>query len=464
MSRGRRIAYIVAALIAAIIIVAPPLYTRLFPLPTRYLSDEEHFKYGSVGVEPVAGVPFEVWRALPGVCMSAEKKALGYRQFGFQWEAGHAAPIGMPIETAIVPRVGVNCALCHVGRVTGPGGATRLLVGAPNATLDLQAYLRFLFSCASGAQYRAGPILDEIARQGGDLNLAQRLFYRLVIIPQTKAAILRQQRDFAFTDAQPDWGPGRVDGFNPAKIQVLKRPYDGTLDVVDMPPLWALGRRAGGAWHWDGLQTSLHEVFLNSGIGNGASARTIDLPSLDRMERWTTSLPPTPYPFAIDHALAGAGHAVFQRACADCHAPGGGKTGQVIPIGWVRTDRNRLDSWTPDALEAFRAIDDYPWRYTHFRKTGGYVAAPLDGIWARAPYLHNGSVPTLSALLSPAERRPVEFGRGSAAYDTARVGFASDRGKRFDTRLPGNGNGGHPYGADLPSTDKAALIEYLKTL
>jgi cytochrome c2 len=462
--RGRRIAYVVALILGAIIIVGPPLWDRLFPRPTHYASESDHFKYGSVGVEAVQGLPFEVWRALPGICMPPGERAAGYRKFGFQWDPGHTSPIGMPRETAIVPRVGVNCALCHVGRVTAADGATHLIVGAPNTTLDLQSYLRFLYACANSEKFKPGPILDEIDRHGGDLNFAQKLLYRFVIIPQTRRAMRAQQRELSFMDGQPDWGPGRAAGFNPAKVQVLKRPFDGTLDIVDFPSLWAMEKRHGGAYHWDGLNTSLHEVFLNSGIGNGASPRSINIPSLDRMERWTDALPAARYPFAIDRRLAGAGAAVFARNCAECHAVGGGKTGQVIPIGWIGTDRNRMDAWTTEALEAFSSAAQYAWRYEHFRKTNGYLATPLDGIWARAPYLHNGSVPTLAALLSDPAARPVTFGRGSAAYDAHAVGFSTASGKLYDTRLPGNGNGGHLYGVGLPLPEKLALLEYLKTL
>ena len=66
--------------------------------------------------------------------------------------------------------------------------------------------------------------------------------------------------------------------------------------------------------------------------------------------------------------------------------------------------------------------------------------------------------------MNAANARPVVFGRGSAVYDTQGVGFASDRGKRYDTRLPGNGNDGHLYGVGLSPAEKAALLEYLKTL
>jgi hypothetical protein len=79
-------------------------------------------------------------------------------------------------------------------------------------------------------------------------------------------------------------------------------------------------------------------------------------------------------------------------------------------------------------------------------------------------------VPTLAALLSPPSDRPQSFYRGNDNYDSAAVGFVSDVVSEqnhtyffFDTSLPGNANGGHLYGVDLPEDDKLALIEYLKT-
>ena len=99
---------------------------------------------------------------------------------------------------------------------------------------------------------------------------------------------------------------------------------------------------------------------------------------------------------------------------------------------------------------------------------GPYAARPLHGIWAAAPYLHNGSVPTLYDLLLPPERRPAVFALGGRAFDPVKVGFAAasdcDRPDCLvDTTRPGNGNGGHPYGATLSEPDRMALVEYLKT-
>jgi hypothetical protein len=96
---------------------------------------------------------------------------------------------------------------------------------------------------------------------------------------------------------------------------------------------------------------------------------------------------------------------------------------------------------------------------------------PLDGLWLRAPYLHNGSVPTLRALLDPQPMRPAVFYIGYDVYDFDNVGFvtagpeAEKRGWRHDTSMPGNGNGGHEgreYGTQLSRDDKDSLIEYLK--
>ncbi len=97
---------------------------------------------------------------------------------------------------------------------------------------------------------------------------------------------------------------------------------------------------------------------------------------------------------------------------------------------------------------------------------------PLDGIWLRAPYLHNGSVPTMHDLLEPVSRRPKVFYRGDDVYDPIQLGFVhtlaerdGHRFFRFDTSIAGNGNQGHEgkaYGTQLSEPDKKALIEYLK--
>ncbi len=98
----------------------------------------------------------------------------------------------------------------------------------------------------------------------------------------------------------------------------------------------------------------------------------------------------------------------------------------------------------------------------------GYIARPLNGIWATAPYLHNGSVPTLYDLLLPAEQRPTKFYTGSHEFDPVKVGYVTAAGGdnqfSFDTSLEGNSNKGHDFGASLTEPQRLALVEYLKAL
>jgi hypothetical protein len=139
----------------------------------------------------------------------------------------------------------------------------------------------------------------------------------------------------------------------------------------------------------------------------------------------------------------------------------------------VKTDPERwkaFDDKTAAALNDFGERRQL-WPAKAFRGAkSGYIAGPLDGIWARAPYLHNGSVPTLYDLLH--DKRPEQFCRGNPDYDPIKVGFKSEtdaQGRcesgrfRYDTRLHGNSNAGHPF---FPSSERDVgdLLAYLRSL
>jgi processive rubber oxygenase RoxA-like protein len=471
----------IAFVIAAIVVYGK--LNREAPAPF-FASDEEHFLYGSIGTEAEQGVPFWIWLVLPRIFPEYLPGPGGYASTGIVSRDGHEMPVGLSKVTIGYPRVAINCAMCHTASYrVRPGDAPVLVPGAPAHQTAPQQYLRFLMLSAADPRFTAGTILDEIAKNTR-LSRIDRLLYRFVIIPRTRRALQRLGSADAWMWERPDWGRGRTDALNPVKYTLLKQPIDTTIGHADMPPLWNLMQHGGYALGWDGTNDRLQEVVLSSALGAGATAGWVDrdyakwsstkpddMSSLRRVQNYISGLQPPAYPFPIDRALASAGDAIFRRDCASCHAAGGARTGKVIPAAEVGTDARRLEAWTPASASAYNAYGaGHPWKFSAFRTTGGYVAVPLEGLWLRAPFLHNGSVPSLADLLEKPDRRPGVFRRGYDVYDPARVGFVSagpeaDRvGTLFDAAVAGGGNGGHLYGTDLPAGDKAALIEYLKTL
>ena len=192
---------------------------------------------------------------------------------------------------------------------------------------------------------------------------------------------------------------------------------------------------------------------------------------MKRLESWLQHLPAPRYPYPIDAKLARDGATLFQQKCAECHE--GKRTGTVIPHAEVGTDRHRLGMWSQEAADIYnRYPPNESWKFQRFQKHDGFIAVPLDGLWMRAPYLHNGSVPTLEALLEPAAKRPAIFYRGYDVVDRKSAGFvhtgpdAEREGFKYDTAIKGNSNAGHEgpaYGTDLTVEQKRALVEYLKT-
>jgi hypothetical protein len=237
--------------------------------------------------------------------------------------------------------------------------------------------------------------------------------------------------------------------------------------------------------HWDGNNDSVAERNLSAALGAGVTPVSVDRRSIGRIEKWMWNLPPPKFPGAIDQAKVAEGQRLFARYCAECHGQGGPagydydtgrhpRLGKVEALAEIGTDPGRWASYTQNFAAAQNLLyAGYPWRFKRFRKTSGYASQPLDGIWARSPYLHNGSVPTLRDLLEPSSRRPDRWFRGSDELDLEKVGYRSDAAATggslfpYETASPGNSNKGHEgprYGTDLPASEKDALVEYMKTL
>jgi cytochrome c5 len=494
-------------------------------------SDEEHFKYGSIGSEtggtllhPIGGLlpPAPIFKALPKVCTGVSTRTgpssytgvSSYEDFGLVYELAadgkkRDLPVGISRRHRLGMEIlGINCALCHAGTVrTAPGAAPAVVAGMPPQQVDVQRLFRFMFDCAGSAEFTASRVIRQI-----EIDENRRLWpheqgrYRL-LIPRIRGqlATLDGRIGVLTTERVTASGPGRLDTINPGKpLEVgweLETLLTGSrkgelIATTDFPSAWNLGARRGFRMHWDGNFGAIDEVLNSALLAVGAKPQTVDPKPFERVSKYLSELKPPPFPFPTDKTLVEAGWEIFNTQCARCHAVGGADVGKVTSNDTLGVDAHRLNAFTPAYATSLQVTlnQNYAksaFKFRHVAKTGGYANAPLDGIWARAPYLHNGSVPSLRDLLQPARCRPPKFRRGSDVYDPASVGFVSyaappsDTGCRppegslptfedganikglfeFDTTLPGNGNMGHTFGTeDLTPEQKRQLLEFLKTL
>jgi mono/diheme cytochrome c family protein len=472
-----------------------------------------HFKYGSTGGERTMGIPYWFWVALPELFpeyLPDHQSGRGYQSFGMIYEKGkdprYALPVGVSMRNVRgIDVVYLNCAVCHTSTVRDrPGAVPRVILGMPAQGLNLGAFEQFLTTIPLDQKFVPQRMLDQIdvlqnnpKRLIAKPDLLNRLIFRYyaVSLMREKMLMLRQRLSFIHAET---WGPGRVDTFNaPKALMNFNMSHADPKELMgnaDFPSIWNQGPREGMQLHWDGNNTSVDERNLSAAFGTGAYPPTLDAPLVQRTARWLLTAKPPAYPYPIDVALAQSGASIYQSYCEGCHGTRDAPfrstparehgVGTVVPIAAIATDRSRLDSYTylvaanQGTLYAGYEKDwgfnkPYPQRFSHFHKTQGYANAPLDGIWLRGPYLHNGSVPNLRELLEPSARRSKSFFRGNDVYDTENVGFVSnvaeEDGERFfpfNTADKGNGNGGHEgrvYGTELSEAEKRALLEYLKT-
>ncbi|ABA58269.1 conserved hypothetical protein [Nitrosococcus oceani ATCC 19707] len=480
-------------IIGIIVVIAGYLIVRFVPeKPVDYEAIEEHFKYGSIGSEPVNGLPYWVWKVLPEMFPEKFPGKGGYASFGFIYEEGRDLPIGVSQRRVTgIDRVWLNCAVCHTGtlRKTKDSEA-RIISGMPANDFRLYLFIQFLREMALDNRFTSKNVMAKIEEMGGNLDPIEKVAYRYFIVDRVRAALFELGQQLNFLDRQYPWGPGRVDTFNPYKaiqfnFPMDKLPEEELIGPADYPSIWNQRPREGMYLHWDGNNPSVQERNKSAALGAGVTPVTIDLERLKRIEDWLWDFKPPAYPEPIDPAKAAEGKQLYTQYCAQCHGmQEGGQylfdTGQFSRLGEVEsitdigTDPGRLNSYTELlSVNQNTLYVGYPWRFKNFRKTNGYANMPLDGLWLRAPYLHNGSVPTLRDLLEPVENRPKVFYRGYNVYDWKKVGFISDIAKedgheffKFVTQVEGNSNAGHEgeaYGTFLSGMQKEAIVEYMKT-
>ncbi|WP_145098095.1 c-type cytochrome [Anatilimnocola aggregata] len=348
----------------------------------------------------------------------------------------------------------MNCFACHGGQVEG-----KVIPGLPNSRFALQTLTD---------DTRAYKLTH--TRPLGRMDLGS-LFVPLGTSDGTTNAVMFGVALMNFRDAD-------------LNVHKNRPPPKMTHHDMDAPP-W---------WHFRKKEFLYADAFAGKGHRGLMQFMMVPQNGPTKFHEWEadfqdvfayiSSLAAPPYPHAIDQPLADQGRVAFNRVCAECHGTYARHKDEtdtwpakVIPLDELKTDPVRLQALSPAQRAAYGTswFTDYG-KVPNINEPKGYVAQPLDGIWATAPYLHNGSVPTLWHMLHPAQR-PVVWKRTETGYDQKRVGLevemldavpadlnSAEQRQHFNTRGFGKSAAGHDYPDALSEDEKTAVLEYLKTL
>jgi hypothetical protein len=419
--------------------------------------------------------------------------------------------------------------LCHTTILrTTPNSEPAPILGPGSATLNLFAWLDAVqaallerqplaegavFDPAHPSPYRitVATIVDDYAKSGRTLNLSGQLMTWLWLKQfraTLEAGLPRFDQPFGYGHSglaeNVPTGPTRTQPFRTLIRQVLDRPGDDMTVYTKIATVFSEDLRS--AAQFDGSIVNLYARSSIAALAAGATVDNMALPEIADNIRgasdFTRTLRPpsfdTVFPdqaSARDPVRLARGKDIYRQHCFSCHGDRDGanwtkgpRTGEIVRLAEIQTDPERV---------TFRHYDELPNRLFlwfpkkhpfHFERDQmrpseadkddmsqrGYINAPLDGMFLRAPYLHNGSVLTLAELINLKQRR-TRFVRGGDLYDPKDVGFVPppavnlDQYFEFDTGLRGNSNRGHdyPWAWDSPDRnpdDLSALLEYLTTL
>ena len=208
--RKRRRRGLVALSVILLVVLGGWAFSKGFlNQPVDYDDIVEHFKYGSIGSEAANGIPYWIWKVLPEM-FPENLPGKGYESLGFLTEAGHDTPIGFSRRRAPIDRVGLNCAVCHVGTVRETSSSPRQIIpGMPANNLDLQAYIDFLNKCALDPRFSPRYMMPAIEAIGGKLNFIEQFIYRNVAIYQTRDELITQGKQRALDSASLGYWPRR---------------------------------------------------------------------------------------------------------------------------------------------------------------------------------------------------------------------------------------------------------------
>lgn len=385
-----------------------------------------------------------------------------------------------------------NCLTCHSGRFDG-----ELVIGLGNITAD------FTRGLANGVSTVVPDfLLNQLALSDAERsNLAKMMRTAAVFGPETATRTIGQNPAEVFTGILLSHHDLETLAWSDEELRTVAVrdangdpiPAEDAHLTSDPPPWWRAKKKH--ALFYNGMARGDHRGTMALAtaicVDNIPEAERVDGLFRD-MQAFIGTIHAPLYQREIDQTLADAGKDIFLDACAGCHgtyAPDpldddhDTYPNLLIPLDVIETDpvvanlgvvhAPEFVDWYNGSFygQATRAVPNDPFP--------GYMPPPLDGIWATAPYLHNGSVPTIELVLNSRARPPVwrRLDLDSSSYDEEALGWpwedpgyaqaeapADERTMIYDTSYWSQTNTGHTFGDALSEDERRAVIEYLKTL
>lgn len=408
-----------------------------------------------------------------------------------------------PIEVQIAS---TGCAACHAAPTYDAGGLPKvdtLWLGAPNPSLDLERYTQDIYRALVAVADDPARLMAATRQLYPQMSQREEKTLRSFVLPRVTS---RLEAIAASGSGPLPFGNGHAGVTNGvAALKLQHGLLEGQAGVAErergftsIPHL--SDRTFRSMLLWDGAYAPAgaanRERVVNAadiddrhiselagitayftvptmGMSDAAAVRAV--PTVREAFAFVGTVRPQAFPGVIDTQRASRGAQLYARSCASCHGtyqemadgprlvsfPNVLKSVGTDPVRAEAIDQTLADSVNKSPIR----------RHICAESTGRYAAPPLTGIWQSAPYLHNGSVPSLAALIG-LEERPTVFRTGGHAMDLNKVGVAYPAGyvpysrpSQVDTRQRGMGNGGHTrMFDDLSDEDKRDLLEYLKRL
>jgi cytochrome c5 len=419
--------------------------------------------------------PFATLQGIPSQPLPDRNVTVGGNPLPYNWNlATDPDPDAGGLQV-----VYMNCLQCHAGMVNG-----KLVIGVGNVDADWTQNL----GAAAGASNLLG-ILGPTPAEQAQLD---KFIGRLKVIGP--AAVMTTVGDNPAEMLATTFVSHRaIDTLAWSDTALFTIPALADLPAGQsvaskVPPWWRMSKVSGQFYNAMGRGDHRRSEMLAGSLCTDSvdQANAVDVHFND-VNAYIRSVQPPAYPFAVDQALADRGHTVFKASCAPCHGTYAPDPvtypNLVIPHETILTDDDvSLGGTTQYYGSALVDWYNNSWygQVGHYAPQNGYIAPPLDGVWAIAPYLHNGSVPDVATLLD-SSKRPRYWSRmdhDSTHYDPKALGFpwvAQTSGQSnppigvtakniYDTTLPSHGNTGHTFGDALTDDQRTAVIEYLKTL